>query len=125
MNMKKFTLKRLAAMTVVAWMSLSTQAADFVVGNISYDITDDKGKVVAVVAGSSKYTGSVTIPATVTSGGTTYTVKRIGNYAFEDCTDLTAVTLGSNIEQIGYRAFRNCTSLSNINWLNSIRQLEG
>ena len=123
--MKKFTLKRLAAITAVLWMSLSTQAADFVVGNISYEITDNSGRVVAVVAGQSKYTGNVTIPATVTNGGTTYTVKRIANYAFEDCTDLTAVTLGSNIEQIGFRAFRNCTSLSDINWLNSIRKLEG
>ena len=123
--MKKFTLKRLATITAVLWMSLSTQAADFVVGNISYEITDNSGRVVAVVAGQSKYTGNVTIPATVTNGGTTYTVKRIGNYAFEDCTDLTAVTLGSNIEQIGFRAFRNCTSLSDINWLNSIRKMEG
>ena len=122
--MKNFTLTRLAAFVAVVLMNIGVQAADFVVDNIAYDITDDKGKVVAVVAGSSKYTGSVTIPATVTSGGTTYTVKRIGNYAFENCTDLTSVTLGSNIEQIGYRAFRNCTSLSDINWLNSIRQLE-
>ena len=54
--MKKFTLKRLATITAVLWMSLSTQAADFVVGNISYEITDNSGRVVAVVAGQSKYT---------------------------------------------------------------------
>ena len=108
--MKNFTLTRLTALVAAVLMSIGVYAADFVVDNIAYDITDDKGKVVAVVAGNTKYTGSVTIPATVTYGGTTYTVKRIGNYAFEECTDLTKVVLGSNIEQIGYRAFRHCTS---------------
>ena len=120
----KIMTTRLTALVAILLMGLGAQAAGFIANGITYDITDQTGRVVAVVAGDTKYTGSINIPATVTNGGTTYTVKRIGNYAFENCTDLTAVTLGSNIEQIGYRAFRNCTSLSDINWPSSIRKME-
>ena len=36
----------------------------------------------------------------------------IGNCAFEDCTALTSVTLGSNIGHVGYGAFAGCTALT-------------
>ena len=106
--MKNFTLSRTVAIVAAILMTVAVKAADFVVDGISYDITDKNGKVVAVVAGATKYTGSITIPATVTNDGTTYTVKNIGSHAFDNCTDLTSVSLGSNIECIGYSAFSGC-----------------
>ncbi len=117
-----FTKKRRALLLLVTVMvSISVHAADFVVNGISYKITDQKGFVVAVTSGDTKYTGRVVIPATVSYNGQSYTVKAIGNNAFDRCTDLTAVVVGSNVESIGYRAFAECTSLTDINWSNSIK----
>ena len=63
----------------------------------------------------SAYSGSVTIPATVTYNGKTFNVVSIGEYAFRDCTGLTAITLPSSIRSIKSYAFYNCTQLSAVN----------
>ncbi len=41
-------------------------------------------------------------------------VTSIGNYAFENCTGLTSVTIPDSVTNIGYRAFSGCTNLANI-----------
>ena len=88
------------ALVAVILTTVGVKAADFVVDGISYNITDKNGKIVAVVAGSTKYTGNVTIPGTVTNNETTYTVKAIGSYAFQNCKDLTSVSIENSIENI-------------------------
>lgn len=60
------------------------------------------------------YSGSVIIPSTVTYNGTSYNVTAIGSNAFQDCTDLTSVTLPNSITTIDASAFYNCTSLKSI-----------
>ena len=51
-------------------------------------------------------TGSIIIPASVTS---------IGNNAFSYCNGLTSITIPSTVTIIGFDAFSNCTSLTAIN----------
>lgn len=41
----------------------------------------------------------------------------IDNYAFEECTGLKDVTIGSNLEDTGKRPFKGCNGISNINCL--------
>jgi hypothetical protein len=41
-------------------------------------------------------------------------VTAIGSYAFEDCSNLSAITLPDGVTTIGSHAFRNCSSLSAI-----------
>ena len=41
-------------------------------------------------------------------------VKSIGDYAFEDCTSLTSVTIPNSVTSIGYGAFKNCTGLTSV-----------
>jgi uncharacterized repeat protein (TIGR02543 family) len=48
---------------------------------------------------------SYVIPSTVTS---------IGNYAFDKCTSLTAVTIPSTVTSIGINAFESCTGLTSV-----------
>lgn len=41
-------------------------------------------------------------------------VTSIGNYAFEDCNNLTSVTIGSGVTSIGDLAFSGCINLASI-----------
>ena len=69
--------------------------------------TIDGHKVVAIGEGAFKGTClvNVTIPDTVTE---------IGYSAFEDCKQLSSVSLSSNLTELGSSAFSNCTSLTSI-----------
>ena len=69
--------------------------------------TIDGHKVVAIGKGAFKGTClvNVTIPDTVTE---------IGYSAFEDCKQLSSVSLSSNLTELGSGAFLNCSSLTSI-----------
>jgi hypothetical protein len=41
-------------------------------------------------------------------------VTSIGDYAFEDCTGLTSVTIPNSVTSIRYRAFYGCTGLTSM-----------
>ena len=60
------------------------------------------------------YSGIVSIPNTVTHDGVTYMVTGIRDYAFCDCKDLTAVTIGGYVTSIGYKAFEGCSALTKV-----------
>ena len=49
--------------------------------------------------GSTAYTGSITIPATITApgDGKTYSVTSIGEYAFCACTGLTSINIPNSV----------------------------
>ena len=102
--MKKiFTLLLALVATTALW------AEDFSVGGIYYKILNGS-EVEVTYRGSNdydydEYSGSVTIPSTVTYNGTTYSVTSIGDRAFSGCTSLTSVTIGNNVTSIGIYAF--------------------
>ena len=84
------------------------------IDGIWYDLTSwDKQAEVTNNYGS-KYSGSITLPATVTYDGVEYRVTSIGDDAFSDCESLTAITIPESVESIGSGAFRFCTSLTAI-----------
>ena len=114
---KLFTLLLALVATTALW------AEDFEVDGIYYKILTDKTNEVEVTYGSPQYTGSVTIPSTVTYNGTTYSVTSIGNYAFYDCSGLTSVTLGNSVTSIGDCAFYNCSSLTSVTIPNSVTSI--
>ena len=62
-----------------------------------------------------EYSGSITIPATVTYEGVTYSVTSIGDEAFRGCNFLTAISLPEGLTSIGNYAFEECSSLIAIN----------
>ncbi|MDE7391171.1 MAG: leucine-rich repeat domain-containing protein [Treponemataceae bacterium] len=51
-------------------------------------------------------------------------VTEIGEIAFEDCTNLTSVTIGDGMTSIGERAFYNCKSLVSVTIPGSVTSIE-
>ena len=73
---------------------------------------------------SNDYSGSVTIPATVTYNGTTYSVTSIGYGAFDPCSSLTNINIPNSVTNICSYAFRGCSSLTAINIPNSVTSIQ-
>ena len=124
--MKKiFTLFLALVATTALW------AHYFSVGGIYYNILTDKTNEVEVTfrgsdydSYSNEYSGSVTIPSTVTYNGITYSVTSIGNHAFYDCrSQLTSVTIGNSVTSIGENAFAWCSRLTSVTIPNSVTSI--
>ena len=54
---------------------------------------------------ANEYSGEVVIPSAIVYNGETYTVVSIGRYAFQECDQLTSVTIPSTVEIIESWAF--------------------
>ncbi len=63
------------------------------------------------------------IPEKVTHNGTEYSVTRIGEYAFYDCTGLASVVIPNSVTSIGDYAFYKCTGLTSVNIPNSVTSI--
>ena len=63
--------------------------------------------------GFEKPTGNITLPSQVSYNGIVYTVTKIGNSAFIDCTGLTgSLTIPNSVTEIGNYAFYNCSGFT-------------
>jgi hypothetical protein len=116
---------------VSPWTQFTTilEEGTFMKDGILYSINDDAGTV-SVVTKDGVYTGHVDVPATVTNGGVTYTVTKIGSLAFSRELDngthygaLTSITLPNSITSIGNNAFDGCGNLTSITIPNSIKSI--
>ena len=105
--MKKHLLLLFAAL-----LPLVASAHDFYENGIYYNITSETDKTVEVTyRGDSygsyddEYSGSITVPATVTHNGVAYSVTSIGDYAFYQCPSLKSITIPEGVTSIGGGAF--------------------
>lgn len=119
--MKRFKLLLSLLMLCCASSAL---AHDFEVNGIYYNKNGTKATVTYRGTSSSQYsdeyTGSVTIPSTVTYNGTTYSVTAIGYGAFSRCRNLTNVTIATSITTIDNSAFSYCSGLTSVTIPNSV-----
>ena len=74
--------------------------------------------------GGGKYSGDVVVPGTVEYDGITYTVKGVGNRAFEGCDDLRKVTISEGIYKIGAYAFFACGNLERVILPSTLERIE-
>ncbi len=144
--MKRFTLLlALVAMTISMWA-----ATTFSVGDLNYTVLDESARTAECTGltdeAKEKTNLSVTIPATVTNSGTTYTVESVGEKAFENCkniisasvtaskvqsrafaycSSLASVTLCEGVTYIGSTVFTNCKKITTINFPASVIGIEG
>ena len=123
--------RAILAIAIMLCVALPTLAHDFEVGGIYYNYLDETAKTVEVTYRGSRfydysneYTGSVTIPSSVTYSGTTYSVTGIGDEAFDWCTGLTSITIPNSVTYIGSSAFRDCTGLTSVTIPNSVTTID-
>ena len=126
--MKQKLFGRLVAVAAVLLLSAATASAhDFEVNGIYYNIHSDGTSVGVTYKGESRYTndysGAVTIPASVTYSGKTYSVTSIGDWAFQDCSGLTSVEIPYSVTYIGVAAFSCCSGLTSVVIPNSVTSI--
>ena len=120
---------KLSLMLLALLLPATASAYDFEVDGIYYEILSDN-QVAVTHQGLDddpipSYTGTVTIPETVTYEGTTYSVTSIGNYAFCDCSGLTSVTIPNSVTSISGEAFSHCSGLTSVTIPNSVTSIGG
>lgn len=97
------------------------QAADFVVGDLSYNILPSGTEVEVTervdnpLFGTTDYPAEVTVPETVTYRDKTYNVVAIGDKAFYFSDTVEKITLPESITSIGEQAFADANLLITVN----------
>ena len=81
---------------------------------ILYQLNQKAGT--ATVADGTRAVGEVIIPDTITVNTKRYTVSAIGKSAFLQNANLTAITIGKNVEKIGGSAFSDCWAMTTLNF---------
>lgn len=135
---------RFILLFAVVLLAGNAAAYDFESGGLYYNILDADAKTVEVTLEGEKdgwdtkssYSGDIVIPSTVTNGNETYSVKKIGQYAFcrseiisltiqngietiDECaflysSQLVDVSLPSSLTSIGNSAFFNCYQITEL-----------
>ena len=94
--------------------SLSAAAYSFESAGIYYNITGDNTvEVTYSDRNNNTYSGSISVPETVTNNGTEYSVTKIGESAFKGSA-VTSVSMPEGITSIDYNAFSGCQNLETV-----------
>ena len=114
-------MKKLLFTFTLLLMAFMAQAATEING-IYYNL-DSSTKTAEVTENPNKYSGSVSIPSTVSYGGYSYRVTSIGDEAFYDCYNLTSFDIPNSVTSIGNYAFAYCSNLTSVTIPNSVTSI--
>ena len=104
--------------------SLSAAAYSFESAGIYYNITGNNTvEVTYSDLDHNSYSGSISVPETVTNNGTEYSVTKIGGYAFKGSA-VTSVSMPEGITSIGFEAFSGCQNLESVTLPESLTTLD-
>ena len=116
--------KRLFFTFLLLLTNLMASAYDCNVDGIYYNLyTSGKTAQVTRLSTDNNYRGSVDIPSSVTYNGIKYKVTSIGQYAFNNCSRLTSVTIPNSVTSIGEEAFYDCRRLKAVTIGNSVTSI--
>jgi len=90
------------------------------IGDLYYNLnaTDQTAEVT-----SGTCLATADIPSSVTYNSVTYSVTSIGERAFNNCSDLTSVTIPNSVTSIGNSAFLGCSGLTSVTIPNSVTSI--
>lgn len=93
---------------------LSAFTSDFGQNGIYYNITSETNRTVEVTQGEHSYfySGDIEIPKKIIFNNKSYTITSIGDWAFNNCRNLTSVIIPNSVTSIGEGAFCDCSSLT-------------
>lgn len=106
-------MKKILLLIILVSQTLMASADIVEIDGICYKL-DTNEKTAEVVSRSTKYTGAISIPETVTHESVIYCVMGIGANAFNGCSGLTSISIGNNVNIIGAYAFWGCYNLTSI-----------
>jgi hypothetical protein len=119
MEKRKHILSMLLLMATCLF-STNAFAYDALINGIYYNFNGDEAEVTYRSTSYNSYTGDVVIPESVVYNANTYSVTSIGDFAFNDCSGLTSVTIGNSVTSIGNYAFDDCSGLTSVTIPNSV-----
>lgn len=114
--------KQIALFIAMILLPLAASADAVEIGGIFYNLNAET-KQAMVTENPNKYSGSVDIPSTVSYSGVIYNVTSIEQWAFQQCSDLTSVTIPNSVTSIGVWAFYECRSLTSVTIGSGIKEL--
>ena len=98
--------------------------AQTLIDGIYYNLNSSDNTASVTNNSNGYYSGSVVIPEKVIYGGATYSVTSIGDNAFNNCTNLTNVSISNSVTLIGKGAFGK-TSLKTLTVGTGVQQFDG
>ena len=124
--MNKQRLLRVVLTLILFCTNVGLYAYDFESDGIYYNLNhNDKTAAVTSKGNEEKYTDIIVIPESINYNGETYSVTRIGDSAFSNCSGLTSITIPNSVTSVGYRGFSGCTGLTSITIPNSVTSIDG
>lgn len=93
---------------------------DFEVDGIYYVVYNLEKRTCCVVPGDNNYSGELVIPETVTYKDRQFTVVAIASFAFDNCDNLTSISIPSCVTEIYEDGFSFCNSLESVTLPNSV-----
>ena len=103
---------------LLSMMSFKVNAQVYIDG-IYYSINNSRASVVEGFG----YSGHISIPESIEYKGTIYDVTSIAFDAFNDCSDVTSVTIPNSVTSIGASAFKGCSGLTSVTIPNSVTSI--
>lgn len=102
-------MKNILLTILLSISCLYVNAQSFESGELEYNVIGENAVEVAGFTDANKKNTHVTIPSSVSNGGKTYTVERIGNKAFyiDSAPNLESIVLPNTIKLIGKYAFED------------------
>ena len=84
--------------------------------NYTYKVLSLSPATVSIKVASGKNPPSISTGNTVNHSNTTYSITTIPDNAFQNCTNATSVTIGTNITSISTSAFSGCDNITKVTW---------
>ena len=114
---KAVLMVALAAVLLSSYALMSDSAdqtsAEISFGDLTYEIYPGEATVTGL-SYEGQYKNSIVIPSSIFYGDTSIPVTSIDEYAFEDCSSLTSITIPDSVTLIGNSAFSGCSSLASV-----------